>query len=275
MASKQQKKRQIKTFIIMMAFPLIAVISGTIIISHVNKSNDEAQAMLELSKTVAADANLSQMAQPETPLPTDEPINTPLPTPIVLSQYAQLHKENKDLFGWISIEDTVLDYPVMHTPDEPERYLHTTFTGSSAISGVPFMSANCSAECRNHIIFDHNMKDGTMFASILKYADKAYWQQHPLIFFDTLYEQGKYEVVTAFYSRVFYQDETDVFRFYDCVDLSDRTAFREFKENLQEAALYDTGVKCEYGDSFITLITCAYHTKNGRFVVVARKIADS
>jgi sortase B len=275
MAGKYQKRKRVGIFaILIVTFSLVAVIFGAIIISYISKRNDESQTITVLSETLEADATLPQPTIPKTPLPTVEPTETPDPTPLILPQYARLYEENEDIFGWISIEDTVLDYPVMHTPDEPERYLRTAFDGSSAKSGVPFMEADCSADCGNYIIFGHNMKDGTMFTSILKYADKAYWEQHPIIHFSTLYEQSEYEVVAAFYSRVFYQDETDVFRFYDCVDLSDRTVFCGFEENLQEAALYDTGIECEYGDSFITLITCAYHTENGRFVVVARKMAD-
>lgn len=273
MTNNTKKRMSVHPLVILkVVFFLITLVSSTIIVSHGIMIKSESQAMLDLSKTVEADADLPQTANPETLLPTAEPTEIPAHTPVILSQYARLYEENADLFGWISIEDAVLDYPVMHTPDEPEKYLNTAFDGSSAISGVPFMAADCSAGCGNQIIFGHNMKDGTMFAPILKYADKAYWQQHPIIRFDTLYEQSEYEVVAAFYSRVFYQDETDVFRYYDCVDLSDRTVFREFVKNLQEAALYDTGRECEYGDSFITLVTCAYYTENGRFVIVARKV---
>ena len=118
-----------------------------------------------------------------------------------------MYEQNPDLFGWICIEDTVLDYPVMHTPDDPEKYLRLSFEGETSTAGTPFMDAKCGIDSDNYIIYGHNMKNGTMFREILQYANKSYWQEHPMIRFDTLYEQGEYEVLAAFYDRVYYADE--------------------------------------------------------------------
>ena len=78
-------------------------------------------------------------------------------------------------------------------------------------------------------------------------------------------------MIGAFYSRVYYQDETDVFRFYSYPDLSGPELFQEYMDNVEAASLYDTGETAAYGDTLLTLVTCSYHTENGRFVVVARK----
>ena len=59
------------------------------------------------------------------------------------SPYEALKAQNPDFFGWISIEGTNIDYPVMFTPDDPEHYLRRAFDGSSSQSGVPFLSADC------------------------------------------------------------------------------------------------------------------------------------
>ena len=77
----------------------------------------------------------------------------------------------------------------------------------SSTAGTPFMDAKCEIDSDNYIIYGHNMKNGTMFREILQYANKSYWQEHPMIRFDTLYEQGEYEVLAAFYDRVYYADE--------------------------------------------------------------------
>ena len=110
-----------------------------------------------------------------------------------------------------------------------------------------------------------------MFAGILFYKDKSYWKEHPVISFDTPYENGEYEVMSAFYSKVYMSDEENVFKYYKYTDLTDKKVFDEYAKQVKAAALYDTGVDAEYGDEFITLSTCAYHTENGRFVVIARK----
>lgn len=109
-----------------------------------------------------------------------------------------------------------------------------------------------------------------MFATLLAYADRDFGGQHPSIRFDTLSDSGEYEVIAAFYSEVYSQDASNVFRFYQYTDLCDPDIFTEYMEQVQEAALYDTGINAKHGDSLLTLSTCSYHTKNGRFVVVAR-----
>ena len=110
-----------------------------------------------------------------------------------------------------------------------------------------------------------------MFGSLPDYANSSYWQEHPVIHFDTLYEQREYEVVAAFYSRLYGLSETDVFRYYDYKDLSDPLIFEEYMLQVKDAAIYDTGISAEYGDQILVLSTCNYHTDNGRFVVVARR----
>lgn len=190
----------------------------------------------------------------------------------LLSPYTALKEENSDLFGWIKIKGTKLDYPVMCTPNEPTYYLRRAFDKSRSICGVPFLDESCVEGGNHYLIYGHNMKNGTMFHALLDYAKPEFWKKHPTITFDTLQENGTYIVIGSFYSRVYYQDETEVFRFYDYPELSDSEMFSEYIDNVAAASLYDTGETAEYGDKLLTLVTCSYHTENGRFVVVARKI---
>ena len=74
----------------------------------------------------------------------------------------------------------------------------------------------------------------------------------------------------AFYSKVYSQEEENVFRFYSYQDLSEEAPFTEFAANVQQAALYDTSVIPVFGDEILVLVTCSSHTEEGRFVVVAR-----
>lgn len=189
--------------------------------------------------------------------------------PAMLANYIPIYEMNPDLCGWIWLEGTVLDYPVMQSPDEPERYLRKNLSGEYSLSGVPFMAADCYEGCGNYILYGHNMNNGSMFHTIMYYADENFWEKHPTICFDTLYSTGEYKVYAAFYSKAYYVEDRDVFRVYDYTDLKDEAVFHEFAEQAKNASLYDTGVNAEYGDEFITLITCSYHTRNGRFVVVA------
>lgn len=205
------------------------------------------------------------------PLPDTAQLEQPPETSNFFSPYTVLKERNPDFFGWLSIEETKLDYPVMHTPEDGEYYLRRDFEGNHSKSGVPFLSADCFEGCGNYLIYGHHMNNGTMFASLLSYADRAYWEQHSVIRFDTLTTSGEYEVLAAFYSEAYPKDAEGVFRYYQYTDLSDASVFADYVEQVQKAALYDTGIHAVYGDELLTLSTCSYHTKNGRFVVVARK----
>lgn len=203
-----------------------------------------------------------------------EPSET-APTPkerTYLPELQEKREENQDLVGWITIEGTKIDYPVMYTPEDPEKYLHLGFDQNYSFAGLPFIDANCSLdpESDNLIIYAHNMLDGSMFRSLMKYEEKTYWQAHPTISLNLIDEEREYEVMAAFRDRVYYKTET-CFKFYQFINADSQERFQEAMDYYAAHSAYDTGVTAEYGDRLITLVTCAYHTDNGRFVVVARQ----
>ena len=211
---------------------------------------------------------LSDDLPDETLLTEPEPKLNPVPLP----QYVPLYEMNHDFFGWLSIEGTDVDYPVMYTPDEPEYYLKRGFDRSYSGSGVPFLDGNCAADGNYYLIYGHHMKNETMFGQLPKYSDEVFWAEHPMIRFDTLYEQREYIVMAAFLSRIYGKEERGVFRYYEYFDLSDETVFNEYVRHVKATALYDTGIDAEYGDELLILSTCNYHTAEGRFVVVAKRV---
>ena len=188
--------------------------------------------------------------------------------PEIFPEYAALLELNPDTAGWIRIDGTVIDYPVMHTPEDPEKYLHKNFEGEYSYAGVPFIDYRCTEDSDNLVIYGHNMADGTMFHTLPQYEKKDHWQSHPVIRFDSVYEEREYEVVAAFYDRIYYTHETD-FKFYNFIDAADQAEYDNAVEQFKKKSLYDTGVTPEYGQQLITLVTCTYHVDNGRFVVVA------
>ena len=190
--------------------------------------------------------------------------------------YQPLLAENNHLAAWLVIEGTEVDYPVLYTPDDPEFYLHKAFDGSYARSGSLFVGAGCVPDGSNIIIYGHNMKDGSMFGNLDAYADVDYAKAHPDITYDLIgpdgsYQQLTFEVMAAFYSRVYKINEEDVFRYYYGTDLSDPEEFQSYVTQAMSASLYDLGVTAEYGERLLTLSTCSYHTEQGRFVVLARE----
>ena len=129
------------------------------------------------------------------------------------------------------------------------------------------MDVRCTSDSENYLIYGHNMKNGTMFKHLLNYQSEKFWKDHQTVYFDTLYTEGEYEVVAAFYDRVYYKHE-DCFKFYDVIELEDEDSYDDAIANFKEKSMYDTGVTPEYGTQLVTLITCAYHVDNGKFVVV-------
>lgn len=235
--------------------------------------NDAEERQPEVPSTTQAEE-----AQPvQTTIPTTESvIETTVPAetdPVMLPKLAEIYTDNPDLAGWITIDGTILDYPVMHTPEDEEKYLYKNINGNFDANGLPFIEDGCSMdpESDNIIIYGHNMKSGKMFASLMNYAKKEYWEEHPTIRFSTLYEEREYEIVAAFKDRVYYKNE-DCFKFYRFIEATDEAHFEEAMSYFKENAEYDTGITAEYGDRLLTLVTCAYHVKNGRFVVVAREV---
>lgn len=189
-----------------------------------------------------------------------------------LARVSVLSVRNSDFAGWLTVPGTRINYPVMLTPDEPEYYLHRNFDGKKSASGTPFFGNGCLLSDNSILIYGHHMKNETMFADLMKYAEQSFYALHPILTFDTTEDCGQYEILAAFYETVHRQDETDVFRYYEYGGELDRERFEEYLSKVREAALYDTGVSAVYGDRLLTLSTCAYQTADGRFVVVAKKL---
>ena len=192
--------------------------------------------------------------------------------PVMLAGYASLYEENKDLAGWLSIEGMKIDYPVMQGEDD-EYYLHHDFYGEDSKYGCLYVRGQADLDDgTNFIIYGHNMKDGSMFGDLDLYLKESFYKEHPTVSFDTLYEERTYEIVAVFRSQVYNADE-NVFKYYQFYEAKTQEEFEDFYGNIKELSLYDTGVEAEYGDTFLTLSTCAYHVPDGRLVVVAKRTA--
>ncbi len=191
----------------------------------------------------------------------------------VLEEYQTLYNKNKKLIGWLKIDDTIIDYPVMQTVNN-EYYLDHNFNQEYDKNGSLFLDKDCDVVRRNTnlIIYGHHMKSGKMFGSLNSYSNEEYGKKHALIQFDTIYEKGTYEVMYVFRSRIYNEDEV-VFKYYQFLDVASEA---EFNSNMQEMAalsLYDTGVTARYGDELLTLSTCDSSEADGRFVVVAKRVS--
>lgn len=184
----------------------------------------------------------------------------------VLREYRWLYETNPDMVGWIKIEDTVVNYPVVQTPEDPDYYLHRDFDGADNARGCLFADGKCDVEnSDNVIIYGHHMNDGSMFASLMEYASKEHWQAHPEIRFDTLTERRVYRVFAVFRTTA---SVGQGFPYHLFTDAADAEEFDSYVANCKALSAYDTGILPEYGDKLICLSTCEYTRENGRLVVM-------
>ncbi len=191
---------------------------------------------------------------------------------VVLDQYKKLYSQNKSLIGWLKIDDTNIDYPVMQTVNN-EYYLDHNYTQEYDKNGSIFLDKDCDITDpgTNMIIYGHHMKSGKMFGKLDLYSSKDYYEKHKYIQFDTIYEEGTYQVMYVFRSRIYNEDEI-VFKYYQFFEASTPEEFDATMQEMANISLYDTGVTANYGDRLITLSTCDHAEEDGRFVVVAKKV---
>ena len=217
-----------------------------------------------ISESVHAEENSTADYIPVIPVISDDTTSEPAEEetePEILTQYASLYEQNPDLFGWICIEDTVLDYPVMHTPDDPEKYLRLSFEGETSTAGTPFLDAKCGIDSDNYIIYGHNMKNGTMFSDVTQYRNEDYFTEHPIIEFETAQGLKLYTVFAVVYVK-----NND--GWYDFHTAADETDYNNKIAEIKRRALYDTGITPEYGQQLLTLSTCYGATKSDRIIVI-------
>ena len=179
-----------------------------------------------------------------------------------------IFEKNSDCIGWILIPETAVDYPVMHTPDSPQKYLRKNFNGEYSVSGVPFLEGYSELFGDNLVIYGHNMKNGTMFSDLTGYCDKAYAVEHPVLEFKTedgircytLYAAAQVKSLHWWYNFSWVEEEAE---------------FDSAIRGLKEVALYHTEDDPQFGQQLITLSTCYGSKKDDRLIVVFAEIVEA
>lgn len=190
----------------------------------------------------------------------------------VLPEYSTLHAQYPDLAGWLRIDGTQIDLPVMQAADN-DYYLHSNIDGAEDINGTLFLDYRADAvkPSTNLIIYGHNMRSGAMFGGLKQYLDEAYVAEHEMIQFDTIYEKQTYQVIAVCLSEVGYQDEGQ-YKYYNFIEAESNEDFNAFLGTIRKCAVYDKTQDVTESDSLLTLSTCNSYVEDGRLFVVAKKI---
>lgn len=211
----------------------------------------------------AAPTTVSEL--PETPTEErEEPTEAPTeaaPAATHKRDIAALRALNADCVGWLSIADTTLDYPVVHTPRQPQKYLRLGFYGDYSYSGVPFLDGRNSLTDDALIIFGHNMKNNTMFSALCDYLSEDFAEEHPVIEFET--EAGCVEY--AVFAVLLVRENDPLYAFQVAENAED---YAEKITQIQEKSLYYRNISPQYGQQLLVLSTC-YGDSDGRLLVIA------
>ena len=196
-----------------------------------------------------------------------------------VDEFAALYERNKDFVGWVEIEGTPLNYPVVKGKDN-DYYLTHNFDGKRERHGTPFMDYRNDIDRlnANTVLHGHNMKsDNQMFSELENYYKGKnainYYRQHPVIKFDTLNAKMEWKIFAVFACGVNTKDE-DFLAYYDYLMASSEEDYMKWVEEFKSRSIYDIPVDVQVGDNLLTLSTCYYEKEDQRLVVVARRVRD-
>ena len=189
-----------------------------------------------------------------------------------IKNFKEIQKINSDIIAWIEIKNSKINYPVLKSQNN-DFYLKKNYNKEYDCNGSIFMDYRCNLDKLNSnlIIYGHNNGNGLMFDELLKYNNKEFYNTHREIELITNNNVETYEIISVFKSRVFNENEKNVFRYYNYIEFKDEKDFFTYINNVKLQSLYDINYEVNEESKLITLSTCEYSNKNGRFVIVAIK----
>lgn len=259
------KKKSKLLLVLIIIFALGLIISLSKFISIRYKGIKEEEAFEDLRQTVASTKEDPRPEPAEVEVKI-EPEEEPRPD---FTKYKVLKDTNPDFAGWLTIDGTVIDYPVMYTPDQPRYYMRRGFDKEYSLSGSPFIGQNGTIDTDMFIIYAHNMSNGTMFSKLDSYKDLDFYKDHKTISFTSIDEERTYEVFSSL--RVKVPVENDLAYYDYSGDLIDQD-YQDLVDYLQGKSLIKTDSAPKNREQILILSTCSYHTRDGRFIIAAKRI---
>ena len=254
-------------YVLMIAATVVLVVGGCIAY-WMHQEDLKAAAVAHEAEVVRLAAERLQLVtvkakQPvkELTKPTPPP---PEPRPIVV----EWQEFNPDVIAYLKIDGTKVDYPVLQGTDN-DYYLNYTIDHIKATRGSIFMDCNVLFDPldlpRHLLIHGHHMRDGTMFHNISLYKDEKFFNDHPLIHFETLYLDTVWQVFS-----VYVVDSNEY------VPMSFRTdeAYQNYLDKILARSLHNAGIEVGIDDTIMTLNTCSYEF-SGAHTLIAAKLVET
>ncbi len=191
-----------------------------------------------------------------------------------VDKFETLSAINPDIKGWIFISGTIIDYPVLQSIDSPNYYIDHNYKKEKSRYGSIFINSDCKLgpDSKNVIMHGHSMKDGQMFADLLKFSDLDFYKNNPVVEFDTPLEKGDYKIISVFKTNTL-PEHGKIFN-YLISEFKGSKDFENYVDEVRKRSILDIPVDVNPSDKLITLSTCSYEFKDFRTVVVARKVRD-
>lgn len=182
----------------------------------------------------------------------------------------EVKKVNEDIVAWVKIDGTKINYPVLQAKDN-DYYLYKNYKKEYSRNGSIFLDYRYDFSKGNQVLllYGHNNNDDMMFNELLRYENKEFYENHKNIKLVTENEISSYRIVSVFKSEVYNKENTNVFKYYNYIDLSNEDIFNNYVQNIENKSIYKIDETINYGDEILVLSTCEYSKPNGRFVVVA------
>ena len=280
----QKKKGIYITIVIVLAVALLG--SAIYLFQYFMSSKENADLNEQLREDLIS-TGPATTAEATTEAPTEEETTEPEPTTEPQATYAEGRdykafyekNPNEDFVGWLRIDGTKIDYPVMQSSvDNANYYLYRDYNKKNSTPGTIYAREQCDVftPSDNVTLYGHTMKDGSMFAYLHNYTAKATWDRNSLIFFDTFnpktgdVEYHTYKIFAVFKTSA---NIGEGFSYHKFENAATKQDFDDFVSTCKSLAFYDTGVTPQYGDKLLCLSTCEYTLNNGRLVVAAVRIS--
>lgn len=203
----------------------------------------------------------------------------------IYKKFQPLLEINNDVVGWVKIDGTQIDNPVLQNTDENKTheqrnnyYLDRDIYKKWNIHGSLFLDSvstfTVDQVSQNSVIYGHHMQDGTMFNNLKNYRELDYYKEHPLIQYDTIYRKGEYKIFAVILTNTLPEHDDGYVFNYRMADFESQTVFIDWITECRNRSMIQTSVDVLAGDEILTLSTCEYDFKNWRLVVLARRVRE-
>ena len=186
----------------------------------------------------------------------------------ILEKYMDITEVNNDVYGYMYLPNG-LEYPIMFTPYDQNKYINLDINQVEVQEGTPFLNRlSVLGEPGISLIYGHNMKNGKAFSCLRNYYENAnYFSEYNLMQINTIWEEATYEIVAVALTSL-YED----FNYYEYVGNITKGEFESWKTGFEPYVVVGSLSDLEYKDTIVELSTCYYHKEDGRLIIILRKV---